>query len=233
MSSRSLSVVIMAFNEEDNLPHQLARTLAWLDRAFADSELIVVDDGSRDGTAAVVDEAAARDARVRLIRHPENRGMGAAIRTGYGAATKRWITQLPADGQVNPRVFDGFLPHMDQVPLILSRYADRGDGLTRRVLTRGFQLTNRLLLGHPCDYTGTMLFQRELLERSTLSSDTFFANIEFPLGLIKAGVPHRFVIIEPPEPRRHGESRVVNLERISRVLGEIIRYRVRAPGPRS
>jgi glycosyltransferase involved in cell wall biosynthesis len=233
MSSRSVSVVIMAWNEEANLPHQLTRTLAYLSRTFPESELIVVDDGSQDGTAAVVEEAAARDARVRLIRHPENRGMGAAIRSGYGAATKRWVTQLPADGQVNPRVFDGFLPHLDEVPLILSRYADRGDGLTRRVLTRGFQLTNRLLLGHPCDYTGTMFFRRDLLARSTLSSDTFFANIEFPLGLIKAGVPHRFVTIEPPEPRRHGDSRVVNVRRISRVLGEIIRYRIRGPRPRA
>ncbi len=78
-----LSVVIPAWNEEQRLPRTLDQALAWLDAHLPrDFELIVVDDGSRDRTAALAGEVAARRGDVRVLRQPENRGKGAAVRRG-------------------------------------------------------------------------------------------------------------------------------------------------------
>jgi len=220
-----VSVVIMAFDEEASLPAQIARTVAYAARTFGAWEVLVVDDGSRDGTAACVERAAQDERRVRLLRHAENRGMGAAIRTGYGAAALDWITQLPADGQVRAPVLDLLLPLVPDTPLVIGRYERRADGPLRGALTWGFRQVARGLVGHPCDFTGTHVVRRDLLAQTSMDSDTFFANLEMPLGLIRRGVAHRFVTIPAPAPREHGTSRVAGARRIARVVGEMWRYR--------
>src|SRR4029077_7691937 len=77
----TLSIVIPAYNEERRLPSTLDTVLTWLNgSAFADAEVLVVDDGSGDGTAALVEARCVAYARVRLLRNPGNRGKGYAVR---------------------------------------------------------------------------------------------------------------------------------------------------------
>jgi len=91
---RSLSIVIPAYNEESRLPGTLRRVIEWLgQRAFEDSELIVVDDGSRDNTAGVAGEHAC----ARVLRNPGNRGKGYAVRHGMLEARCDWILYSDAD----------------------------------------------------------------------------------------------------------------------------------------
>lgn len=91
---RSLSIVIPAFNEEKRLPDTLDRVVAWLNRQRLDfRELIVVDDGSRDHTAAVAEGRG----DVRLLRNPGNRGKGYAVRHGMLEAQGEWVLYSDAD----------------------------------------------------------------------------------------------------------------------------------------
>jgi len=226
MQPITLSVVIMAFNEEDSLPIQLDRTLAYLRGAVRDFEVLVVDDGSADGTAAVARRAALREPRVRLLQHERNYGMGRAIRTGYSAARMEYVTQLPADGQVDPAVLARFLPLLQHADLVLSVYDQRGDGLVRWVLSQGYRLLGRVVLGTRADYTGTMVFRRALLDRVALESDTFFVNLEFPLRCLRMGVPHALVTFRP-ERRIAGRSKITTVRRIARVTAEMLRMRWR------
>jgi glycosyltransferase involved in cell wall biosynthesis len=225
----TLSVVVMAWNEEENVGELLARLGPYLD-GKADSirgwEVIVVDDGSTDATAAVVAEWACREPRIQLAKHGRNLGMGAAIRTGYGAARCDYVTQLPADLQVPPETFDLFLPHIPQFDLVLSVYEDRGDSALRRLLAGGYRAVARLLLGQRADYTGTMMFRRSLLEGLELTSDSFVANLEFPLKALNRGAASTIVTFVP-SPRLHGESKVANTRRILLVLGELVKLRLR------
>jgi len=90
----SLSIVIPAYNEEKRLPDTLDRVLEWLDRQRLEfRELIVVDDGSSDGTAA----AAESRGGVRLLRNPGNRGKGYAVRHGMLEARGEWVLYSDAD----------------------------------------------------------------------------------------------------------------------------------------
>ena len=101
----TLSVVIPAFNEEDGIQEVVTRVLSVRSRLAGvgvdDLEVIVVDDGSTDGTA----RAAAEVAGVRLIRHAQNGGYGAALKTGFAAARGEWIGFLDADGTYPPERF--------------------------------------------------------------------------------------------------------------------------------
>jgi dolichyl-phosphate beta-glucosyltransferase len=94
----TLSIVIPAYNEERRLPSTLDVILAWLDAAsHQDAELLIVDDGSTDGTAAVVENRAAGEPRLRLLRNPGNRGKGYAVRHGMLEAKGDWILSTDAD----------------------------------------------------------------------------------------------------------------------------------------
>ncbi len=93
----SVAVIVPAYDEERHLPRVLASVPAWVD------EVIVIDDGSRDGTARA---AASVGGRVRLIRHRTNRGVGAAVRTGYRAALDAGagvVAVMAGDAQMDPR----------------------------------------------------------------------------------------------------------------------------------
>ncbi len=221
----SLSVVIMAFNERDSLPPQVRATLAFLDQAVESGQVVVVDDGSRDGTGELADALAREDPRVTVVHHPTNLGMGVAIRSGYAAATCEWVTQLPGDGQIAPVTLARFLPLLDRHDLVLSTYERRGDGPVRLLVTAGYQATARVLLGDRCRFTGTMVFRRAWLDRVRLACDSFMVNVELPLKLMRLGVEPGWVSIEAPLPRAHGTSKVLSTGRILRVVREMLALR--------
>jgi dolichyl-phosphate beta-glucosyltransferase len=94
----SLSIVIPAYNEERRLAPTLATVRAYLDSSpHRDAEIIVVNDGSRDSTAALVEAAAKDDPRVRLLNNPGNRGKGYSVRHGMLDARGEWILFSDAD----------------------------------------------------------------------------------------------------------------------------------------
>ena len=98
MNTMTLSVVIPAYNEERRLPSTLDALFAWLDaNSYRDAEVIVVDDGSRDGTAALVQTRAKSDARLRLVKNPGNRGKGYSVRRGMLEAKGDWALFTDAD----------------------------------------------------------------------------------------------------------------------------------------
>lgn len=110
-SPPALTVVMPAFNEARQIVGSIRSVSAHLDRARVGGawELVVVDDGSGDGTAACVAELAGRDPRVRLVRHGRNRGVGQAIATGMGEARGAWAMVIPADLAMDLRDLDRYL----------------------------------------------------------------------------------------------------------------------------
>ena len=94
----SLSIVIPAFNEQRRLPSTLTCISTYaVEARWTNYEILVVDDGSRDGTAALVTEWAQRNAAIRLLQNPGNRGKGYAVRHGMQTATGAWRLFTDAD----------------------------------------------------------------------------------------------------------------------------------------
>lgn len=224
----SLSVVVMAYNEEANLPLLLPKLHDWAANhpRLRDYQIVVVDDGSADGTSQVVRDFQRNHDKVLLCVHERNQGMGAAIRTGYAAAACDYVTQLPADLQVLPETLDLFLPHLPEHDLVLSVYDRRGDGVKREILSFGYHGLARVLLGKRADYTGTMVFRRTLLHSATIRSDSFVANLEFPLKALARGAKAAVVTFRPL-PRQSGASKVLGAKRIWWVATELVKLRLR------
>jgi glycosyltransferase involved in cell wall biosynthesis len=105
-----LSIVVPAYNEEHRLPPTLARLSAYLASQPLRWEIVVVDDGSRDATCAVVESAMATIPNLRLVRQSPNRGKGAAVRLGMLSARGQIRVMSDADGSMSP----------DQLPRLLA-----------------------------------------------------------------------------------------------------------------
>lgn len=105
-----ISLVMAAYNRAHTLPRAIDSVLA---QDHADWEIIVVDDGSRDDTVDVVARYA--DARVKLVRHAENRGVTAAKNTGFDHATGEWIATLDSDDELAPGALSTFLRALTEV----------------------------------------------------------------------------------------------------------------------
>jgi hypothetical protein len=165
-----LSVVIPAYNEEDGIAEIARRVLAvrdGLSQMGVGLELLVVDDGSRDKTAQV----ASGIEGVRLIRHPRNRGYGAALKTGFGEARGELIGFLDADGTYPPEFFPQLCQRaLNGADLIIgSRMAgaDSRMPMTRRVGNLFFAALLTLISRQRVtdSASGMRVFKREVLER--------------------------------------------------------------------
>jgi glycosyltransferase involved in cell wall biosynthesis len=128
-----LSVVLPCFNEVENVGEAISQTRRAARRVAGVYEVIVVDDGSTDGTGAAVEAIARRDPAVRLATHPDNLGYGAALRTGIAAARQPWILLTDADLQFDLDELDRLAACSATHDVIVGRRVQRRDPLHRRV----------------------------------------------------------------------------------------------------
>src|SRR5258708_29700241 len=135
----SVSAVLPAYNEVAVIADVVRRTHAALRAQDTPAfEVIVVDDGSRDGTGDAVRGVAAELPEVRLVRHPANRGYGAALRTGFEAATCDAVWLLDSDAQFDPADLRLLLPRYAPLTLVAGYRRRRSDPVMRRANHRAF-----------------------------------------------------------------------------------------------
>lgn len=128
-----ISFVLPCHDEAENVEAAITAALAAGKRCATDCEVIVVDDGSRDDTAARAAAYAAKDARVRIVGHARNRGYGDAVRSGIGAARLDWVFLTDADLQFDLSELEELLPYTWRADLIAGWRILRRDPLHRRV----------------------------------------------------------------------------------------------------
>ena len=221
----SLSVIVPLYNEEAVLPSLVTELFAVLGEHPAFRELVLVNDGSRDRTLALAHEFAARDARIRVVTHARNRGLGAAIRTGIEAATGAFIlytdADLPFDFKLIPQLLDAAsIQH-----LVMGSRLNRGEGARRWVLTKGYNLLCWLLLGvHVRDINfACKLLPRAAVNGGRLRSEGSFIDAEIVLEGRRQGLQLR----EFPLtyfPRTLGQSTLSRPAVIFGIVREAARY---------
>ena len=210
----TLSIVIPAYNEEQRLPATLDQVFQWLDQSgYADTEVIVVDDGSRDGTAAFVESCAKSEPRLRLVRNPGNRGKGYAVRNGMLHASGEWIlfsdADLSAPIEELPKLLDA-ARHKNAAVAIGSRALDRSligvhQSQWRELSGIFFNRIMRMITGLPFSDTqcGFKLYRRDAAQRvfplqrlDGFSFDVEDLFIARTLGLPSIEVPVRWNNVE-------------------------------------
>jgi glycosyltransferase involved in cell wall biosynthesis len=137
-----LTIVLPCLNEAENLPDAVRDATQAAERCAVTHEVVIVDDGSTDETVAIAGGLAARDPRVRLIVHAENRGYGEALRSGIAAARLEWVLLTDADLQFDFGELEDFLALAPSADLVVGwRILPQGP-LARRV---GAALWNRFV----------------------------------------------------------------------------------------
>src|SRR5262245_22058578 len=230
-----VSIVIPCHNEEDglaNLERELGPVLETL-TASSHVELVLVDDGSVDATWERMQALAAgplsSTGPVVLKRHERNRGLGAALRTGFGAATGRVILTTDSDATYRfseiPALLDRLSAGIDVVTA--SPYHPRGgvDGVPayRLVLSRGSSLIYRLLVGGQV-YTYTSLFRayrRDVIRSVSFRADGFLAVAEVLVNAIRSG----YRVAEYPTIL-HSRVAGVSKAKLARTIAAHVRFQL-------
>jgi glycosyltransferase involved in cell wall biosynthesis len=227
----NLSIIVFAYNEAENVAGVLAELLRYLEAHHPGSEIVFVDDGSRDGTfeaaqAALLGAPAGPPAQ--LLRHETNRGIGAALKSGVVRCHGEWVTFMPADGQIEPAALSTLLAAADggKTDVVFSTYEQRDDGWHRRVLSFGVRALVFCVHGVVLRCEGPYLFRRELFRPEQLPPDSFFLNFEFPIRMLLAGRPTANVVIRCRQ-RRAGVSKSTGLRRIAGVARDLLDFRLR------
>ncbi len=209
-------MVVPTYDEAANLAWILER----LHRAHPDVDVLVVDDGSPDGTGLIADDLAAADGRVNVLHRTGKAGLGAAYLAGFRWALDRGydvVGEMDADGSHAPEQLDRLRAALGDADLVIgSRYVRGGAvhnwPLYRQALSRGGNAYVRLLLGLPVhDATaGYRLFRTSALERIDLEavrSVGYVFQTDLAARAVRAGLRVREVPIDFVE-RQRGESKM-------------------------
>jgi glycosyltransferase involved in cell wall biosynthesis len=208
----TLSVIIPAYNEEDGIAEIAKRVLSvkndLQEAGVADLELLVVDDGSGDGTADVASQIAG----VRLIRHVKNRGYGAALKTGFSNATGELIGFLDADGTYPPEYFPQLCREaMNGGELVIGSRMSGADSKMPRTRRVGnyFFATLLTLIGRQKvsdSASGMRVFRRNILERIYPLPDGLNLTPVMSTRAVHEGI--RMVEVPIPYDERVGSSKL-------------------------
>ena len=177
----SLSVVLPAYNEEENIARAVQRGVDVLPALAEKWEVVVVDDGSRDQTAEIVRELVEEHyPHVRLLQHPVNEGYGAALRTGLSRARHELIFYTDSDNQFDIGELQYALPMMRDVDVVVGFRVYRYDDPIRVAMSWAYNRLVRVLFrvrvrDVDCSFK---VFRREVIEKITIETDSFFVDTE-------------------------------------------------------
>jgi glycosyltransferase involved in cell wall biosynthesis len=223
--TESLSIIVPAFNEAGNLPivvEQIARLAA---TTAPEHEIVIVDDGSSDDTAAVAGELASRLARVSVVRHERNLGSGGAILTGIAHARCDLVMYVPADGQFHLPEIAGFLRAMEGHDIVIGARIKRSDYSWFRLLSsRVFiLLVNWLFQQSFRDVNWVHMWRRRIFEQVKPRSRGVFLLEEILVRARHAG----FSVAEIQSfyiPRLSGKAKGGDPRTILKTIGEMLRF---------
>ena len=130
---QSLSVFFPCYNESTNVADVTDKALEVLENLGIDFEIIIVNDGSSDDTAEIADKIVIENDRVKVIHHEKNAGYGAALQSGFRAASKEFVFYTDGDGQFDIGEMPGLVPLMSDCDIVSCYRIKRQDNLLRKI----------------------------------------------------------------------------------------------------
>ena len=215
---RSVSVVVAAYNEQDNLAEAFDNIERALDGLVDDYEIIVVDDGSRDLTASIAMERARQDARIKCVRNDRNRGYGYSYWRGVMLSAKDHVTGFPADNDMSWGSLRDLVKNMGQADIVSSYMTNLQDRpWPRRVFSRMFVVLMNIAFNMRLRYfNGYFIGRRDLIQALTVRSSGLTILAECKVRSIKKGCSY----LEIPfvhVPRHRGTSTALCFKSIKEV----------------
>jgi glycosyltransferase involved in cell wall biosynthesis len=132
-AANSISVFFPCYNEQDNVGRTVEQALGVLKKLNIDFEVIIVDDGSSDATGQIAEKIAEENNSVKVVHHSTNLGYGAALQSGFKAATKELVFYTDGDGQFDISEMPPLLPLLKQYDIVSCYRLNRRDNLIRKI----------------------------------------------------------------------------------------------------
>lgn len=221
-----LSVFFPAYNDAPSLPGLITKTFEVLEEHVSEFEVIVVNDGSADRTGAVLAELrVVHGPRLRIVTHPENRGYGGALRSGFAAATKDFVFYTDGDGQYDVGELPALLKAVEPAVGLVNGYKTRRQDPWHRIAIGAVYnqfarfLFRVKLRDIDCDFR---LIRRSLIERAGLHSTSGTICVELVKTLEASGMR----VVEVPVshyPRYHGRSQFFRVRSLVTTFGQLWR----------
>ena len=187
----SISVFFPCYNEQGNIARTAQRAIDVLQKLGADYEVIIVDDGSSDATVQIADEIAGQNNRVKVVHHPTNLGYGAALQSGFKAATKELVFYTDGDGQFDISELPPLLPLIKQYDIVSCYRLNRQDNLIRKL--NGWAWTklvcflfNMKVRDIDCAFK---LYKREIFDNIRMSSPGALIALKFSHARSAKAIP--------------------------------------------
>ncbi|MHC4655583.1 MAG: glycosyltransferase family 2 protein [Planctomycetota bacterium] len=226
LTSVSISVFFPCYNEQENVERTVQNALTILENLKADFEVIIVDDGSSDDTAQIADEITAANTRVKAVHHHTNLGYGAALKSGFKAATKELVFYTDGDGQFDINEMPPLLPMMAQFDIVSCFRLNRQDSLLRKLNGWAWTKLVCLLFGMKirdidCAFK---LYKTKIFDNIELSSSGALIDAEILARAVRKGYSitqkgvHHY-------PRTAGAQTGANLSVILRAFKELFKLR--------
>jgi glycosyltransferase involved in cell wall biosynthesis len=217
-----LTVFLPAHNEEGNIERVVDGLRAELPKVADRYEVVVVDDGSRDGTGAIADRLAASDPHVKVVHHTVNRGYGAAVISGVKAATQPYVMLCDGDGQFDPADIGLLAARVPEFDVIVGNRVRRADPLMRRLNGKAWTLLVRLLFGVGISDIdcGFKLFKREYVDGLEFRAKGAMISTELMARVAGRGAKICQVDVHHL-PRLVGEQSGANFKVIARAFREL------------
>jgi glycosyltransferase involved in cell wall biosynthesis len=219
-----LSVFFPAYNDSGTIASMVIRSVKAASELTPDFEIIVVDDGSADGTAEIADELTRTYPQVRAVHHPTNRDYGAALQTGFRSATKELIFYTDGDAQYDPAEMSVLWAKMTPDADLVNGYKiSRADPVHRIIIGRIYHYIVSTLFGLKlrdvdCDFR---LMRRAIFERINLEKTSGIICVEMMKKIQDAG----FRVVEVPVHHYHrafGKSEFFNFRRLFRTGRDLL-----------
>ncbi len=226
LTELALSLIFPAYYDENNIGPLVERSLETLAGLCDELEIIIVEDGSPDGTGRVADSLAARHHEVTAVHHEKNRGHGAALKTGIANCSKPIIAFMDGDGQYDPVDLRLMLDLLEDADLVQGRRRVYPNGMKRLLISRFYNLCIRSIFSVPFKDLGCSIkvFRREVAQKCMPEPDGIFAQGELVLRAHYAG----FRVVEAPAncyPRKSGRSSSMSPGNVQLLLRDMSRLR--------
>jgi glycosyltransferase involved in cell wall biosynthesis len=221
----SITIFFPAYNDAGSIESLVETALAVLPTLADEYEVLVINDGSTDSTAAIIDKLATRHPAVKTIHHERNTGYGGALRSGFRHASKDLVFYTDGDGQYDVRELAKLHWTMTPAVDVVNGYKiSRSDTATRRLIGWCYKCTARFLFRLPirdvdCDFR---LLRRKVVENIELSSTSGAICVELVRKLHTAGCVFADVPVHH-YPRAHGRSQFFTVRRVARTALDFCR----------
>jgi glycosyltransferase involved in cell wall biosynthesis len=219
-----------AYNEAENIEAMIEDVIQVMNPLADDYEVIVVDDGSGDGTAQVVTSLEQRYPQVRLVQHQVNQGYGAAVFSGLTSASKELVFFTDSDRQFDLREIEKLLDLIHKADVVVGYRTPRRDPFMRKLNGWGWSALVTLLFGYTardidCAFK---LMRREVIEqiKDKVASRGATFSAEFLVRAKRAGFRIQEVPIHGHRPRVAGSQTGARPDVIIRAFKELIRFRI-------